>query len=148
MATTCLSSTEREAHSTLFESFARLNEPFSWARLGHRLTGSLAVHLFIVVCGCVLFYYSAPAVPDGRLIAIVPSYLMNYPIVGGDQGGGGGGGGKEEKEPPSKGDVPPAVETQFSPPEMNPPEVPKETARGCQGFNFQFPLQQTWSPQN
>jgi len=51
---------------------------------------------------------------------------MNYPIVGGDEGGGGGGGGKEEKEPPNKGDVPPAVETQISAPEISPPEIPDQ----------------------
>ncbi|MFB3903551.1 MAG: hypothetical protein ACE15E_08865 [Acidobacteriota bacterium] len=52
---------------------------------------------------------------------------MNYPIIGGGKGGGGGGGGKEEKEPAPKGDAPPAVEKQLSPPEISPPEVLKDT---------------------
>jgi len=116
-------SSEAES-STLFESYARLNEPFSWARLGRRLTGSAGIHLVIIAFGVTVFYYSVPEMADSRLVAMVPSYLMDFPIVGGDEGGGGGGGGKGEKEPPNKGDVPPAVETQLSPPEINPPVVP------------------------
>ena len=117
---------EPETPPVLFESYARLNEPFSRARLLRRLTGSLGIHLAIVIFGCIVFYYSVPEMSDARLVAMVPSYLMDYPIMGGDKGGGGGGGGKEEKEQPNKGDVPPAVHDQVSLPEINPPQIPKE----------------------
>ncbi len=111
--------------STLFRSYHRLNEPFSWTRLGRRLTASAGIHSCIVFLGCTVFYHSLPAGPDGRLVALMPSYLMNYPLAGGDEGGGGGGGGKEEQEPPNQGDVPPAVQSQVSAPEINPPEIPE-----------------------
>jgi len=115
-----------ESSTGLFESYAQLNQPFSWARLHQRLSGAFAIHALLVALLVTVFYYSVPEVPDGRLVAMVPSYLMNYPIIGGDKGGGGGGGGREEKEPAPKGDVPPAVEKQLSPPEIKPPEVLKE----------------------
>ncbi len=118
--------TEPELSSGLFETYARLNQPFSWSRLRRRIFGSFGIHALIVLLGCVIFYYSVPPVPEGRLVAMVPSYLMNYPIVGGDKGGGGGGGGKEEKEPAPKGDVPPAVDKQLAPPEIKPPEILKD----------------------
>jgi len=110
----------------LFESYVRLNQPFSWARLRQRLFGAFGIHALIVSLLVTIFYYSVPEAPDGRLVAMVPSYLMNDPIIGGDKGGGGGGGGNEEKQPAAKGDVPPAVEKQLSPPEIKPPEVLKE----------------------
>ncbi len=126
MSETRVSPTETEGSSALFETYARLNQPFSRARLRRRLMGSFGIHAVIVVIGIIIFYYSVPPVPEGRLIAMVPSYLMNYPIVGGDKGGGGGGGGKQEKQPADKGDVPPAVKVQKAPPEVKPPELPKE----------------------
>jgi len=114
--------------AALFSSYARLNQPFSWARLCRRLTGSAGIHLGIILIGCIVLYNTVPAAPaDGLLVAMVPSYLMNYPIVGADdEGGGGGGGGKEEQQLPNRGDVPPVVETQISAPEINPPATPAE----------------------
>ncbi len=119
--------TAPELPSGLFESYAQLNQPFSWARLRRRLLGAFGIHALLVILGITIFYYSMPPIPDGRLVEMIPSYLMQYPIMGGDKGGGGGGGGKHEKQPADKGDVPPAVKLQVSPPEVKPPELPKET---------------------
>lgn len=119
--------TGSELSPGVFESYQRLNEPFSWARFRRRLFGAFGIHALIVFIGITIFYYSMPPIPEGRLVAEIPMYLMNYQIEGGDKGGGGGGGGKQEKQPADKGDVPPAVKLQTAPPEVKPPELPKET---------------------
>ena len=115
---------EPEAPAGLFESYAELNPPFSWARLRRGLSGSFGIHAGVIVLLSIAFYHAAPKASAERLVAMMPSYLIEYPMVGGDQGGGGGGGGKEEQEPPNKGDVPPAVDKQLMAPDIHPPELP------------------------